>query len=198
MIYWKNQIKWSLLVLVLVLPAIGHSQSESRKKAISERLETFFQATQSKQWPQVLDLTYPKLFTLVPRDQMLEMFQNMEAEGMTFDMKNMKITKIYGAEDFAGETFTAVDYSMQLKVVLSGDSFGDEALDFMKTSFETTYGDGQVSFDRAGKTFVINANKTLFAIADTGTDGWHFIEKNPEQLVILEQIIDQTILNKFE
>lgn len=184
--------------LLFCLPFFSTAQSEARKAAISEKLDQFFQATQEKDWDKVLDLTYPKLFKLVPREQMLGLFENMAAEGMTFEMSEMKINNIYGAEDFEAETFTAVDYAMQLKIILDGESFNDQALDFMKTSFETTYGAEQVATDRENKTFTIQAEKTLFAIADKGTDNWHFIEKNAEQMMVLEQIIDQQVLEKFE
>lgn len=194
-----NQRAWSITALLLMcMPFFSIAQSDARKAAISEKLDQFFQATQEKEWDQVLDLTYPKLFNLVPREQMLGLFQNMEAEGMSFEMSNMKISEIYGAEDFEGETFSAVDYALQMKIILKGDSFNDQAMDFMKTSFETTYGADKVKTDRENKTFTIQAEKTLFAIADKGTDNWHFIEKNAEQMVILEQIIDKEVLSKFE
>lgn len=187
-----------ILLIIWCLPLFSAAQSETRKAAISEKLDMFFAATQEKDWDKVLDLTYPKLFNLYPREQMLGVFQNMEAEGMTIEMGNMEIKNIYGAEDFEGETFSAVDYAMQMKMILSGESFNDQALDFMKTSFETTYGEDQVTLDRENKTFTLQAEKTLFAIADAGTDNWHFIEKNDEQMMILEQIIDAQVLAKFE
>ena len=187
-----------ILLIIWCLPLFSAAQSETRKAAISEKLDMFFAATQEKDWDKVLDLTYPKLFNLYPREQMLGVFQNMEAEGMTIEMGNMEIKNIYGAEDFEGETFSAVDYAMQMKMILSGESFNDQALDFMKTSFETTYGEDQVTLDRENKTFTLQAEKTLFAIADDGTDNWHFIEKNDEQMMILEQIIDAQVLAKFE
>lgn len=194
-----NQAVWGIMgLLCLCLPLSSTAQSDIRKAAISEKLDQFFQATQEKEWEQVLDLTYPKLFELVPREQMLGLFQNMEAEGMSFEMSNMKISEIYGAEDFEGETFSAVDYAMQMKIILNGDGFNDQAMGFMKTSFETTYGAENVATDRDNKTFTIQAEKTLFAIADKDTDNWHFIEKNAEQMVILEQIIDKQVLAKFE
>lgn len=185
-------------MLLFLLPLVTTAQSAARQAGITEKLDQFFEATQNKEWNQVLDLTYPKLFDLVPREQMLGIFENMEADGMTFEMSDMKIKKIYGEEDYEGETFSAVDYAMQLKIILKGESFNEQALDFMKTSFETTYGADKVTVDRPNKTFVIKADKTLFAIADTGTDNWHFIEKNAEQMMILEQIIDSEVLGKFE
>lgn len=195
------QFRPILLVIALlsgVLPLTGYTQSDDRSAAITSKLEQFFQATQEKDWDQVLDLTYPKLYELVPREQMLEVFQSMESQGMGIEMNNMKIHKIYGAEDYENETFTAVDYSMQLKLILHGDDFDDDTLDFMKTSFETTYGAEKISLDRDNKTFVINADKTLFAIANIGELDWHFIEKNAEQTMILEKLIPEEVMRKFE
>jgi hypothetical protein len=184
--------------LMLCFPMFTHAQSDIRKASISEKLAQFFQATQEKNWEQVLDLTYPKLFELVPREQMLGLFQGMESEGMSFEMGDMVIKDIYGVEDFEGETFTAVDYGLRMDIRLSGENFNDQALGFMQVSFETTYGADNVRLDKENKTFIIQAEKTLFAIADEGTENWHFIEKNAEQTAILEQLIAAEVLEKFE
>ena len=67
--YAKN----TLLLLLLVISQITQAQKD---EALEKRLKEFLVFNETMQIDKVLDYTYPKLFTIAPKAQMLEAMQN--------------------------------------------------------------------------------------------------------------------------
>ncbi len=172
---------------------------ESFKQPINERIALFFNATAQKDWMGVLDLTYDSLFNLVPKEQMAMLFEQMEAEGMEINMGKFEVVDFIGQVDTKDKHFVNINYAMELGMKFSGPSFSDEnVMNYMKTSFETTYGAENVTFNKEEKSFLIKADKNLYAIAPLKTQEWKFLENNAEQQMILSQIIPEEVRKSFE
>lgn len=172
---------------------------ESFKQPINERIALFFDATAKKDWMGVLDLTYDSLFNLVPKEQMAMLFQQMEADGMEINMGKFEVVNFIGQVDTEDKHFVNINYAMELGMKFSGPTYSDpNVLDFMKTSFETTYGADNVEYNKEEASFLIKADKNLYAIAPLKTQEWKFLENNAEQEVILSQIIPEKVRKSFE
>lgn len=172
---------------------------ESFKQPINERIAQFFDATAKKDWMGVLNLTYDSLFNLVPKEQMVALFQQMEAEGMEINMGSFQVQDFIGQIDADNKHFVNINYAMELGMKFSGPSFSDEnVMNYMKTSFETTYGAENVTYNKEEGSFLIKADKNLYAIAPEKTNEWKFLENNAEQQVILSQIIPEVVRKAFE
>lgn len=172
---------------------------KSFKQPINERIAQFFDATAKKDWMGVLNLTYDSLFNLVPKEQMVMLFEQMEAEGMEINMGSFEVLNFIGQVDADNKHFVNINYAMELGMKFSGPSFSDEnVMNYMKTSFETTYGAENVAYDKEEGSFLIKANKNLYAIAPEKTHEWKFLENNAEQQLILSQIIPEAVRKAFE
>jgi len=196
----KNLFFLSALVLVLAMPGAYAQKtvSEDIQKAITERLDLFFKATSEQDWDVVLDYTYDKLFTLASREQMKSLFEQMSAEGMEISMGAFKVNDFIGIAASEEERFVNIAYSMEMGMKFSGSQFSDpQVLGFMKTSFDATYGEENVKFDKEENSFQIKATKNLFAIAPIDSKEWKFVENNKEQAFILEQLIPEGIRKVF-
>lgn len=168
------------------------------KQSINERIAQFFGATAKKDWLGVLNLTYDSLFLLVPKDQMLAVFEQMEAEGMEITMGKFEVKNFVGQVDVNEQHFVNINYEMEMGLKFSGPSFeAPGVMDYMKTSFETTYGAENINFNKAEHSFLIKADKNLFAITAFQRQDWKFVENNLEQQFILEQIIPQEVRKAF-
>ncbi|MCB0606762.1 MAG: hypothetical protein H6562_06555 [Lewinellaceae bacterium] len=180
----------------LLLPGQAAAQDKT-EAAITARLDQFIAATANKDWNGVLDLTYPALFTLASREEMLALFDQMENSGMDIQFKDMKINSISPVFPFDTLLFTQISYSAEMTIGFEGELYGDDVLPFLKTSFETTFGKDNVAFNKENKTFRILAEKSLFGVAEKDAGNWYFIENNPEQDVLLQEIIPAEVRGHF-
>ncbi|NRB48529.1 MAG: hypothetical protein HRU41_12705 [Saprospiraceae bacterium] len=196
----KLMLSLCLLMTFLINDLSAQNKvNESFKQPINERIAQFFDATAKKDWMGVLDLTYDSLFNLVPKEQMAMLFQQMEAEGMEINMGKFEVVDFIGQVDTKDKHFVNINYAMELGMKFSGESFSDEnVMNYMKTTFETTYGAENVDYNKEESSFLIKANKNLFAIAPLKTQEWKFLENNAEQQVILSQIIPEEVRKSFE
>ncbi len=188
----------ALLVALALFPGVCPGQEQDTAPAlIRHNLALFIQATEDKNWEGVLDLTYPKLFELAPKEQMLALFQQMEDSGMKFNFENMQIDSISPVFRFENQGFAKVGYNANMTISFEGEIYGEDVMPFLKTSFETTYGKENVGYDQEKKTFKILALKSLFAITEPDTERWFFLENNPEQEVILNLLIPEPVRRHF-
>lgn len=185
------------VVMTLFTGICQGQETDTTNASIRYNLTRFIQATEDKNWEGVLDLTYPKLFDLAPKEQMLALFQQMEDSGMKFNFENMKVDSISGIFGAENQKFAKVGYTANMTISFEGEMYGDDVMPFLKSSFETTYGAENVSYDKDHKTFKILAVKSLYAITEPGAENWFFLENNPEQEVILNLLIPEAVRNHF-
>ena len=171
---------------------------DAENHAISQQAERFFQATQEKNWDAVLDLTYPRLFELAPREQIRKLFTEMESEGMTFSFHDLEIDEISAVTIVGEEQFARVDYSSLMKIQLEGENFDDAStIELLRTTFEQSFGAGNVQYISDGKIFEVDSKKTMLAVAGKGKSDWKFIEVNAAQKELLKGILPETVLEWF-
>lgn len=195
-----------LCFVLLLISAVGLSSLAAQKAVadqfkapINDRIGLFFDATAKKDWLGVLNLTYDSLFNLIPKEQMLTLFQQMESEGMQINMGEFEIKDFVGQVDAEQQHFINLNYQMEMELKFSGPSFSDDnVMGYMKTSFETTYGADNVTYDKEASSFQIKADKNLYAIAPLNSQEWKFVENNLEQQIILEQIIPEPVRTAFD
>ena len=187
----------TLLFLLTVAAANSWGQS-SETDAIQQRLDEYFQATEAKEWDKVVDMVYPKLFTLVKKEDMVQLFADMEGNGMVFQMKNFKVNSISETADHEGERFALVDYSAGMNIRFTSAAYQDSSMvSVLQASFAATYGEENVRYKKEDNSFDIQAEKTMFAIAPEGSADWAFMENNPGQEGLLGTLIPEVVREKL-
>ena len=70
-------------------------------------------------------------------------------------------------------------------------------MSLMSSSFQAVYGADKVAVEEENHTFLIALDKSMFAVADQGSEDWFFIENNAQQEAILDTLIPQAVRDHF-
>lgn len=190
----QRSITLTLLLFILGLSARGQADAG----AIQGRLHEYFKATEAKDWNKVVDMVYPKLFNLVEKEAMVQLFADMEGNGMEFQMKDFQVHKISETVAHEGERFALVGYSAGMNIRFTSAAYQDSSMvSILQASFAATYGDGNVRYNKEDNSFDIQAEKTMFAIAPEGSGEWAFMENNPGQEGLLGALIPEAVKAKL-
>lgn len=166
---------------------------------MESRLETYFLATQNKDWNGVMDMINPKIFSFAPRELMVQLYSQMESDaGMEMNFTEMEILDIKKGLEWSDTTYVPVDYKMTLLIHLNPNRYQDpEVLKSMSAGFELAYAGQDISFDRARMSFTIKVKNTLIASSKLDSDQWYFGEYKPTD-PITKLIFPEEILKRLE
>lgn len=188
-----------LFVLFLSLGSItGNGQADS---SLLVRLDSFFRVNHLKDIDRVLDFTYPKLFTIVPREQMAEVMKStFDNDEMTVEMDSLQIRKYYPMITTTEGSFQKMDYSMILRMRFK-ESAADstdtpDKMNQITSLLSAKYGEGNARYDAASRQIVILVMTPLIAIKDSLSPEWTFINFNKDE-TITSLLLSGDILNKL-
>ncbi len=191
-------MKKIFLFLLLAAACLTQISAQNTRTSIENRVSGYFKATEQKDWNAVVEMVYPKLFNIASKEQMVEVFQSIEAEGMKMDMKNFNIKNISDVVTHEGEKFATVNYDMKMTIGFTSVEYRDSSVQVMiKNSFESLYGAENVKYNPADFSFDIAASRTMFAIADEGTMDWFFIENDASQKELTAMLIPETVRERL-
>lgn len=185
-------------LLLLALPICTAAQSKEQN-AIQERLHAYYEANEQKNWETVVDMLYPPLVEMASRDALVQMFTDLEGNGMVFEMKDFETKSISPALAHEEEHYAKVAYLSDLSLQFTSEAYTDPNItDMLKANFEREYGAGNVEHDSVSNTFLIHVDKVMLAIKDHTTDTpWTFMEldaSNP----LNDTLIPEAVRNHFK
>lgn len=170
--------------LALLLVQLTFSQDA---KELKDGAQKVYDATMSLNYDAILDLTYPKLFEIVPREQLRQMIVQ------TFNgNEEMKVKLINVAPNFSfGEikkidnhSFCLINHNLSMEIILKVKLTPDEAtamLDLFKEAMETR----EVTFDKEKNAFKITKIATMIAIADESTKNqWKYFNRDKKNALL--------------
>ena len=185
------------LSIFAVLAASVQAQDGPRQ-AIEQRLDTYFEATKAKDWEQAVNLLYPKLFNLVPKEDMIQMFRDMEGNGIAFEMKTFELSQISDTIIYEGEAFALVNYTAMMSISFTSEAYKEASFaESIRQNYASSYGAENVVYHAENNSFDIRTEKALFAIAPLGSDAWAFMESEPGQKSLLSSMIPEAVQEKF-
>ena len=167
--------------------------------SVQQKLDQYFDFMIRSEWDSLMDMIYPKLFSLAPRELMIETFKQISSQEMkiTFDLP--EIQSISAPVDYEEEVFSKVDYLVLMNMqMLFEDLQAPEFIEFLQTSFQQKYGPDNVKYDPSSFTFALKIDSEMFAIAPTGTTDWKFIENKDDQVDLINQLIPQNIREELD
>lgn len=179
---------------LLFLSASGLSGQSAIDDSITERLNQYFQATEAQDWGRVVDLLYPRLFELAPKEEMRQTMADMNGNGISLEMSGFEIKRISAPLEHEEERFAKVDYSGKMRIKFTSEAYQTpEMVGAITDNFKASYGPGQVRYEIETGIFHIGVNKSMYAIAQSGTTEWYFIDTEGEA-GMMEQIIPAAVL----
>ncbi|MEZ4959825.1 MAG: hypothetical protein R2830_08405 [Saprospiraceae bacterium] len=187
-------MKKAFFLLLPFLFLFLKTNAQTDRDAIRKRVGEYFEATEKKDWKGVMDMIYPKLFSYIGKEDMAQVFKDMESEGMNIEMKNFEAKSISDIVVFGGEKFALLNYDVGMTIFLTSQEFRDSSVQaILKTSFETSYGADNIIHNKANYSFDINAFRSMFAVAREGSDEWFFVENDPTQDELTAMLIPEEV-----
>ncbi|MBK9984182.1 MAG: hypothetical protein IPP15_17735 [Saprospiraceae bacterium] len=162
---------------------------------IQLKFNSFVELSNQKKWDQAFDLMYPKLFTQVPKQDLIDLMTSMEQDGLSFTRSNIKFKSSSEPIVEGNETFVKVEYTGNLTVKINEGSIYDapKAISGMTEQFQTSYGKENVKWDDAGKTYTILVTISMIAIQNNTQ--WYLIEINKDQMVLMESLFPAPVMD---
>ena len=187
-----------LLGLALLFSAVALQGQAQDIQEVKSRLTQYFKATEDKDWNTVVDYLYPKLFEQVSKADMIQMFSDMSGNGMEIQMSGYRIKRISTPFSFEDEKYTKVNYMGIMSLKLTSEAHQTpEMTGMVKGNLEGTYGIDAVTYDKTQHQFTVQVDNLLFAIADTDSSNWHFIESDGQNPMV-NQLIPAEVRSHFE
>lgn len=171
-----------ILLFLLALPLATSAQDLASLKTETQKM---IDVSMKVDVDAILDMTYPKIFDIAPREQMKIFITQAFTPNEQFSMKLLPVAPNleYGPVKKIGEhTFSLVHYDMGLEMAFKQD-LGDPEL--VKNMMKEQMGAAKVEYDKEKNAFVIAKRSLLIAVADAATQNqWKFInyENSGEQL----------------
>jgi hypothetical protein len=192
-----NAIKFCLVLGALAFSFAVRSQTII-DPAIQAKLNAFIGYSNNKEWDKAFDLIYPKLFTKIAKQDLVDMMVSMEADGMSLNMGDARITSSSSPMTEGNETFVRVEYTSNLTVKIKPAGLYDapKAIQAIEEQFIAAYGKSNVKWDESRKEFRIIANKSMLAI-DSGNKDWKLLEINMDQPELMEYLFSPAILDEL-
>ena len=185
-----------LLILALFFTTV-FAQSQ-QKEELKHLVHNFITQTQQGNLDAAFDATYPKLFDIIPREQlkvvMKQMMKNEDFE-MSFNTVNPQL-QLDEIRTIDGNSYILIHYknSMNLKFY----DMTDIDPGMMKALFLQQFPDGTVNYDSEAKHFTIETPSRLLGINDQNTNGeWKFINANSSDKRLITLILDEKIIKEF-
>ncbi|MFZ1677934.1 MAG: hypothetical protein WBP41_03195 [Saprospiraceae bacterium] len=161
---------------------------------IQKKFDAFVELSNQKKWDQAFDLMYPKLFTQVPKQDLVDLMTSMEQDGLSFTRSNIKFKASAEPVVEGNETFVKVDYTGDLTVKITEGSIYDapKAISGMTEQFQTSYGKENVKWDETGKQYTILVTISMIAIQNNNQ--WYLIEINKDQMGLMESLFPAPVM----
>ena len=157
----------------------------------SEALRSY-KAGVSLNFDAIFDTTYPKVFDIVSRDQMKEMFAQM-MDNEQFSIKLIEVDPKFSFGELKkidDKTFSILTYNNVMEMTFKTPM---EDGDAMVDVFKSNMGAEKVTYNKMTNTFRIELRATLIAVADALTNNnWKFLNKDNENKMFL-MIFDEKI-----
>lgn len=165
-------------LLVLVLSLGGQLAFAQEDSTIRSRLDAFLAFTESMDVDQALDITYPRIFALVSREDMKkELNKSMNSEEVTVRLDSFRVDTIFPVFQLDSGHYAKIFYrmNMHMKLIKADEEMDEEDNKMMVRIFEFQFGEGNVSYNKEKKEYLIRHRAALLAIRDDISPQWTFL-----------------------
>lgn len=198
-IFDKNQfMKKSLLQIFFFLFITSNSFSQSLDE-LKSNSQKIYEATTTLNYDQILDYTYPKVFTIFPRNKMREVLESTfkGTEEMRVKLIDVAPNFTYGEiKTIEKQKICQVNHNLSMELTLN-ESLEDDESEMMIEIFKEAMETEDITFDKEKTTFRINKVATMIAISDEFTKNqWRFLNKDKENK-LMKILLNKKVLQEI-
>jgi hypothetical protein len=193
--YYMKKLLLALLAMSLVI--VGNAQEDT---SLVNRINAMLSFTQVKDLEKVMDYTYPKLFTIVPKETMIAAMKSaFESQDFIIELDSIKILKIFPIFKINDTSYVKVRHTMLMKMKYTEpyDSAQKEQKELMVSLMSQKFGKGNVRFDPAANSVNIFMTPDMVGIKDNKSK-WTFANLNEDQPQMLNMLFGKQVLDKLK
>jgi hypothetical protein len=172
-----------------------------RDTSLQRRLDEYLAANRQLDFEKLMNYIHPKLFEIVPREQMIELFKSVfDNPQMTISMDSMSVTGISKSFNFNGAEYKKVDYYLGMSMRFKDSTLlkDQDKISQIQEGVKTSMGAEKVKYVAENNSLAIDAKKIMFAIKDNPRTQWMFVGYEPQQREIMKTLIPEEVLTNFK
>ena len=185
----KTKLIASFIIVFVSLQM--HSQTIEPLKL---EIEKIYQATVVLDYDAILDATYPKVFEIVPKEQMKEVLKSTFNGVEGIKIKLLPTLPVFSfGEIFKidNQSFCLVDHNLSMQLTMDEKM---EDVEMMISIFKSTLETEKVTFDEPNNTFTIHKRSTMIGIYDEFTNNsWKFLNKDKNN-VLANKLLSEKVI----
>ena len=164
--------------LTLLFTFLSFSGLAQQDAALMARIDTMMKVTQASNFEKLLDYTYPKLFTIAPRAQLVEAMKGgLETEEFSTTMDSVKVSTVYPVFSLQAGQYAKIKHTMLIRMKFK-QPLSEAQVANVLPSMEEVFGKGNLRFDKANNTLVIFKLAEMVAVKDEYAKEWSFVTYN--------------------
>ena len=165
-----------------------HSIFSQGTESLKTEANKIYQATASMDYDAIFETTYPKVFEIVSKEAMKEMFQQMmNNEDYTIKLIPVEPHFSFGEiKKIGNQSFCLIDHDNVMQMAFKKPISSADAATMIEI-FKKSMDAQKVTFDKNKNEFTIELRATIIAVSDELTKNqWKFLNKDKEnQLLFL-------------
>lgn len=190
-----------ILMLAFILGACGGVDKEEQSKLSESELRKIFNKDMTAylgymnkgDYNSALDFMPSKVFKIAPKEQMVQMFEQLQEQGMRMEVNFLKLKTISKVVQHEGTNYCKFTYDGKIIVHLSGAML--QMKDLLMTSFQDQYEGGKVTDE--GDQVLIEVEQTVIAISEENSSEWKYAEYNKTSEQTIQLVVPDEVLEKL-
>ena len=181
----------------LVIGTIANAQQDT---SLVKRANEMLKLTQVKNFEKIMDYTYPRLFTIAPRDVLITTMNNaFDTDEFTIELDSVKIHTIFPVFVIDDTSYAKVKHTMLMKMKYKKpyDTTDNDGKGSMVSLMEERFGKGNVRFDPIANSLNISMTPDMVGIKDK-TSTWTFVNLNEDNPELLNMLFSKKVLDKLK
>ena len=190
-------MKFLQVVFLMVLFAFAAPAAAQTDTTLKQRLAEYIALTRSMNFDSLMTYIHPKLFTIAPREQMVELMKAtfQGDEDIEIQLDSMETGAISKPVAFDKGLYTKISYSMVIKLRMKGDDPEKKADAMMMGIFQSQYGKENVRYDEGTRFYRIRIQTYMVGVKDSESPEWTFLNFKPEDAItsklLPKEVVDQ-------
>ncbi|MFK7904216.1 MAG: leucine-rich repeat domain-containing protein [Chitinophagales bacterium] len=186
---------------------VDTSSLNNEQQEIHQAFTEFFLAVEQKNNEKLLDMTYPKLFELVPKEQLLGAINEINRDStINILIHNSVIEEVSESMEIDRAKYAIITYSFEMTMSFNDleeendeeNSFEEEGFDVLTITYEmlsVSYGKENMTLDKENNSLYIKQlHNRAFAIKAANSTSWTFLENKANTNRFLDKLLPPKVL----
>ena len=168
-----------------------HQQKDDLIEQFTRDLDLNTEASNNKNWDAVIDMTYPKLFDLVTKEEFQGVLESMFEIFKDFQTSIISdVRHSYPVIDYEGDKFTKFSYDAEMMFTF----FNSDDLDNILPVFIQEFGEDNIKIFQNTNSVAVNNEASMLAVLEENASKWTYLnwDDNIEQF-LPSSVIDQLL-----